>query len=379
MVRYPEGVNINVNKEGFADFDRIEETPNIAYRVIYGGRSRGKTFQGLTRLIECVANGECFCYIRREHTMIVEKKLQTLFQKHTELCTNYLGGTIEYSARKGFYLLTADGQSKHIGDAYAVEDAFDVKGLSAIYSVAYFDEFMDYQYFPDETERFLHLMSSLSRNGTSPLRVVYMSANTVAGGRDNPYFRLFGYDWRKAKQGSVALIYHRRGASISIQYDFIPKGERERMEDKFIGFDSSESVSMIMFGEWESPNVECNGIDGITWNSMRDRLPFVISNAGVCYEISITRGANPVVFCRQLNVTTYIGQWCRFHFNGGMDLKLATRQSIVPTYKKVIKELPPDILAKWQKMCDLISAGRIVFDKPISAGDLFGALRRITE
>lgn len=278
-----------------------------SYYVVYGERSNGKTFSArrevlFERISEALKRDKDFefVYLRRRHIQITRPKMMKLFEEDDEFSTELLGDFIKYSTNKGFYI-EHEGIEKTVGHALAVEDAFLTKGIpfSKVRAVL-FDEFLDYEYMPDEIEKFQHIISTISRDKQD--LIIIMLGNTVS--RFCPYFELLGINPSKIKQGQTAIVKHKSGVVVAVErcknrVSYL--GEKEK-KHKYLGFDDSETAKMILYGEWEYKEKEIKAIDNISWRNKRYIIPVYITALNEVYEMSLYGDGIPILFVRKINV-----------------------------------------------------------------------------
>ena len=297
---------------GYYSYNAID-THNTSYKIVVGQRSNGKTFGALEKIFKriryqldsfgCIKTK--FLYVRRTHNLIVKNKALKIFNDVNDKLHDKYGFIIEYNAYYDYYFIKNDNKEYIVGYKTCVEDAFEEKGVPLEdVDFMYFDEFMDYAYFDDEIGMFLHLMSTLTRDGTRKVDV-YMTANSTM--RQCPYFDLFKIDIKKLKKGTIAEVRHKNGVSVAIEYCAMTvKSEEEKKFKRhpYLGFDDSPEVNMILYGDFEVKQNNIENVDGISWTSKREIIPAYISCIGECYEMSLYTGnkTSPILFVRKPNI-----------------------------------------------------------------------------
>ena len=337
---------------------------NTTYHIVYGERNDGKTYGAkVDAIIEDIKMGYNFVYMRRLHSHIVKKNMVKLFGDVNHILVKEFGSEMYYDPQKGFYL-DVDGEIKVVGYVVNVQDGLLAKGIPIVnIRTILFDEFIDYSYLPDEIPKFLHLVSSICRPPNKDVRII-MLGNTISP--NCPYFKLFGIDKRKIKQGEIYFIKHNLGVTATIQHTptKVEDLKTKRKTDKYIGFDDNESVNMIMFGEWEYQHCETKKIDGVGWNSKRHLVPIYFTALEKVYEFSLyTDGKVPIGFVRDVN--TQLGKCSKFiKYNLSYDntVKLINVTGFVPIISKINKLVDESTLKKWEIFRDCFDCDRIVYN-----------------
>lgn len=340
-----------------------------SYYVAYGERSNGKTFSSRREVliddIEKALNSGTehqFIYLRRRHAHVTRPKMIKLFEEDDEYAIEKLGDFIKFSTDYGFYI-ERDGEKKTIGYTMSVENAFLLKGIpySKVKTVL-FDEFLDYEYMPDEVEKFQHIISTISRD-KQDLKII-MLGNTVS--RFCPYFELLGINPSEIKKGQMAVIKHQSGVVVAVErcknrVSYI--GQKEK-KHKYLGFDDSQTAKMILYGEWEYKEKEIKSIDNISWSDMRYIIPVYITALNEVYEMSIYGDGIPILFVRKINVQHgFISR--KIHYNLSYDdtvqLRYGKGKKPVPFFKKPSIFWGDEILDRFEVAKECLRVGRVIY------------------
>ncbi len=341
----------------------------LTYRIMYGERTNGKTYAVKEKLIDHVAEGKQFAYIRRRHKHIVRLKMQELFSDINEkYAEKRIGNDIKYSTDCGFYY-EKDDEKIVCGHAFSIEDSFDYKGVPYDkVDIILFDEFLDYDYMQDEIPKYIHLISTICRK--RPNIIIYLLANTVS--KYSPYLELFGIDPNKLRQGDVATVYHKNGVNAVIEHTpTMIDGEKisavtGEKTDPYIGFDNDNTVKMIMFGDWETKNLNCHEIDGIGWSDKRRELiPAYFTGTGKVFEISLIAKQDPIGFVRSVNTQTGIVRKA-IKYNFALDgMKLKTSECAVPLYTRLSPLVDKSVNGALNIFIECLRCGRVVFENAL--------------
>lgn len=281
----------------YQDFTRLDATGAVI-RVLVGGRDIGKTWGIRSKIIDVVASGRRFIYVRKNHGMIVVNKNRSLFVKQDKECKEKLGSVIDFSKSEMSFVKQETGEV--IGWATSLQDAYQIKGTEFPGTkIIFYDEFLDDAPIVNEFAAFQRLIGTLTKSYDDI--VIYMATNTVT--RDNAYFRNFGFDVAKMRPGDIAVVNHVLGATVAMEYcrsSVFIEPDTGIAKNRYVGFDHSDETRMIMFGEWTHPPIETREIDGITWASSRIVIPALVYLAGKFYELSIA-SSGQVAFVRTIN------------------------------------------------------------------------------
>lgn len=352
---------------------------NTTYHIVYGERNDGKTYGAkVDALIDDIRNGFNFVYMRRLHQHIVRKNMVKLFGDVQHIIEKEFGSQIYYDSQKGFYL-NIGGEEKVVGFVVNVQDGLLSKGIPIVnIRTILFDEFIDYSYMPEEIPKFLHLVSSICRPPNRDVRII-MLGNTIS--RNCPYFKLFGIDTRKIKQGEIYYIKHNLGVTATVQHtptkveDLISK----KKTDKYIGFDDNESVNMIMFGEWEYQHCQTKQIDGIGWNCMRHFIPIYFTALNNIYEFTINTDIKmPILFIRKINIQ--YGKCktkVKYNLSSDNSVVLINNNGIVPSISKINELVDEGTLKKWHLALLCLECDRVIFDTIETGSEFRGHFKEV--
>ena len=226
-----------------------------------------------------------------------------------------------------------------------------------------FDEFVDLDYFDNEIERFLNIISTVTRNRENI--EIFMCGNTISKGC--PYFEMFGIDINKIKRGMTYRITHDMGVSVALYYTKTKVsaiGETHK-NHKYLGFDNNESVRMILYGDWESKKVETKSIDGFGWNSDRILIPCYISAVKQTYELSLlnyNKCKIPILFVRKPNTQEgRVSSKIKYNISSDMSLSLVNKNGIVPTLSRVNTFIDEGTRKMIEIAFECINCGRVIF------------------
>lgn len=345
---------------------------DTSYYLIYGERGDGKTYGGKEIVIDDYKDrGKRFVYMRRTHQHIVRSKMVKVFDDIQHYAEKMLNSKIYFDSQMGFYIIK-DGEKEVVGYCTSVQDAMNVKSIPLV-NIGYilFDEFIDYNYFENETSMFLHAISTICRPPNHDVKIL-MLGNTIH--KDCPYFKLMGVDTSKIKQGQYYYLKHELGASITVyrtptKVDSLVGNVKK---DSYIGFDDNESVSMIMFGEWEYNNCITTQIDGVGWNCMKNLVPIYFTALGNVYEIAIHIDTQiPITFIRKVNTQNgKCSKLVKYNLTVDRSVNLINKRGIVPTITSVNDFIDENTLNKWSIFIKCLECGRIIYDK-IETGSEF--------
>lgn len=354
----------------------MEKYPESKYYIVYGERKNGKTYSAKEVLLDCVAEGRTFMYVRRTHKMIVRRKMDKLFSDMQDVCLNKLSSKVTYM--NGAFVINEDTKPIEIGYCTSLEDAYDDKGIP-FNTVKYvlFDEFIDYWYLNNEIELFLHTMANIVRDEELQDVKIIMLGNTIS--MDCPYFEFFGINVRKIKRGQPQLYVNPKGGILVVEHT----KTRILLEDgnvkksKYFGFGDTES-EMILSGEWETKSCETKSIDGIAWNSPRHRVSAYITAQGKCFEMSYTNGKYPVLFVRTPNIQMGLcSSAIRFNFSADNSIELHTKEDVIPKFNKLSAMNGAGINAEINLAAECVRVGRVVYDEALTGTVFPKALEQI--
>jgi hypothetical protein len=362
----------------YFDLSRMINTYDTSYYIIYGQREDGKSYSVKNYIIQQIKMGFNFAYIRRAHSHIVRKNMIKVFDDVQHIAEKELGSKIYYDSQMGFYL-KINGEPKIVGYCSSLTDVMQVKSIPVVnISTILFDEFIDYMYMDNEISMFLHCMSTICRPPNTNVKI-FMLGNTIS--KNCPYFKLFGIDPQKIKQGEIYYIKHNLGVTACVQHtptkvdDIITK----KKTHSYIGFDDNESVNMIMFGEWEYQHCKTQQIDGISWNCMKHFIPIYFTALNMVYEFAIhTDSKMPILFVRKVN--TQLGKVKkRVLYNLAYDdtVHLINDNGFVPTISKVNKLVDQNTLKKWELLQLCIDCDRVIYDTIATGSEFMSLFRKI--
>ncbi len=353
------------------ELKRMLSVYDTTYYMIYGQREDGKSYAVKSVIKDAIAEGYNFAYVRRRHDHIVKKNMLKLFKDMQKEFIDTFGSDIRYDPQKGFYLTGTDGDVI-VGYVTSIEEVFNVKSIPWT-NIKYilFDEFIDYEYMSNEIPMFLHCMSTICRPPNENVKI-FMLGNTIS--KNCPYFKLFGFDPAKARQGECYYIKHSLGVSAVIQHTptKVDDLKTKTKTNKYIGFDNNESVNMIMFGEWEYQHCQTKMIDGIGWNCNRHLIPIYLTALNTVYEMTINTDIKiPILFVRKVN--TQLGKvksTIKYNWSFDNTVLLSTKNGFVPTLTKINSLVDNATLSKYKLAMECIDAGRVIYDS-ISTGSEF--------
>ena len=315
--------------------------------------------------------GALFVYLRRKHFHITRPKMSILFEDIEDEARRILGDIVRYSTDTGFYIDGENGRET-IGYAVSVEDSFDMKGIpyNRVKTI-FFDEFLDYTYYEDETVKFLHIISTIVRRREDVK--IYMMANTVS--QFSPYFKLFGIKPNEMQQGKVAYIEHRDGVSCAVEWT---KTKIDNIEDikqkhnKYLGFDNNPTSNMILYGEWEYKETNISNVDGVTWNSQRKFVPVYFTAIEKVYEVTLKMSKNPIAFVRIINTQNgLVKESIKYNLCYDNSVTLNTHKGrIIPMYSKVSEFFDETTTQQLSILKECLRTSRVVFDN-VSTGTIF--------
>ena len=344
---------------------------NLETMLTIGQRSNGKSYSVKKDIVNMIADEDgMFIYMRRERKHITRAKLTTLFDDMKDICIEKLGSLIYYDAEKGFYIKTEECKMKIVGKAVCVQDSLQYKGV--IYTdvrIIMFDEFMDYEYFQDETTRYVQLLSTITRdavvrNYTCRLHLI---ANTIT--KYNPYLSLYKFDMSKMKKGTFATVHHQNGVTAVLEYcDTMVDVDGTIPKNRFVGFDNNETVMMIMHGDWETKSCEVKSIDGVGWECKnRKIIPAYITSNKKVYELSLTTDKYPIAFVRELNTQNgKVRKEIRYNICYDRGSTLVNKHGIVPSFKIVNDFIDDGTLELFKVFKRCYECGRIIYSNSLT-------------
>lgn len=357
------------DEQKWYSLERINRYP-VSYRIIIGERSNGKTYSVKEYVQRNFKMGMGkFVYLRRTAKQISRKEMKELFSDQNEIAFELFDDYIHYTTDLGFHYYNENGEAVTIGRAFCVEEGAVKKGIPwNEYTTIFFDEFLEYgNPIENEIAKFINVISTIVRKRDNVN--IFLIANTVT--KLSEYFKLFGIDIKKLKQGQIYFGKHSNGVTYAIEYcssSNIVDGKKQK--NKYVGFDNNPTSNMILYGEWEYDIVNTSSIDGIGWNSKRRLLPFYCTANGEVYEISLYESEDPITFVRKINTQCgEVRKEIKYNLSYDNSLQLVTKAGIVPTYSKFNSLIDKETLTYWDitKLC--IDAKRVVYDKIESGSD----------
>lgn len=355
----------------------------VPYRLIIGERSNGKTYSIKKYCYDHYrATGKKFVYLRKRKDSISRKEMKKLWADiNDDYILDDLHATIQYTPDAGFFYETENDRIT-IGYALSIEDYESKKGVP--YNdcdIIFFDEFIeDRGDLIDEWRSFINLISTIRRKRDNV--EVFLVSNTVT--QNSIYFKRFGINIKKLKQGQISYVKHKLGVECAIEYCKsmnIQAGGIKRA-DKYFGFDNSPESDMIMYGEWEYNIVNIKEVDGYGWNTRRRLIPLYVTAMDEVYELSEYVSNNPIIFVRKVNTQNgRVKPHIKYNLSYDDSLELTTCVNgvvnRVPKYGKVNNLLPKDITGFWEVMKLCIEAKRVVFDTMRTGSDFVQIIKNL--
>lgn len=254
---------MNLFKPKYYSLSEIDKT-GAKYRMVIGGRSNGKTFAALEKIVKNYAKtGKQGAIIRRWDDDLKAKNGKQMFAALIDngIISRETGGewtTVYYIGRLWFFAReTQDskGNTKIEKDSTPFCFGFSLSDVEHDKSVAYpgvttvvFDEFLTRLfYMPDEFVIFSNVLSTIIRERTDV--VIYMLGNTV--NKYCPYFAEMGLRRiRDMKPGSIDVYtYGNSGLTVAVEYSK-PLQKSKQSSDVYFAFDNPR-LKMITTGDWE--------------------------------------------------------------------------------------------------------------------------------
>lgn len=364
-----------------AYFDLIPMIQNydVTYYMIFGQREDGKSYSVKEQIIRTIKEGKKFVYLRRLHQHIVRKSMLKVFDDIQGKFEKNFGSKIYFDSQIGFYL-KIEGEIQIVGYVTSLQDTMLVKSIPYTdVALIMFDEFIDYSYMDNEISMFLHCISTICRPPNENVKI-FMLGNTISKVMC-PYFKLFGFDPAKVKQGEIYYVRHNLGVTAAIQKtatkvdDIITK----KKTNEYIGFDDNESVNMIMFGEWEYQHCITKYIDGIGWNCMRHFIPIYFTAYNCVYEFTINTDIQiPILFIRKVNIQLgKCGTKVKYNLSFDNSVTLVNKFGIVPTINKINRLIDKTTLSKWELALLCMECGRVIYDTIETGSEFQSMLQRI--
>lgn len=339
--------------------------------MIIGERSNGKTYS-VKELVyrKYIETGKKFMYVRKRQDSIPRTKMKKLFADVNEdIIFPEIGETIQYSTESGFYIEDENGDRQIVGYATSIENFESLKGIPFNdITTIFYDEFIERRGdIEGEFDKFLNLVSTIVRKRDDV--EIYMCANTIT--KFSIYFEEFGIDIKKLKRGNCYYLKHENGAEIAIEFcDSLNIVKGKKQKNRYYGFDNSSASKMILYGEWEYDVVNISNVDGIGWESMRYLVPCYVTALGECYEMSIYKSKNPILFVRKPNTQNgFVRKEIRYNFSIDNSIILTTVNGVVPMYGRCNELVSDDVRECMKVVAMCLEAKRVVFDSLATGSD----------
>lgn len=229
------------------------------YNVIFGERSKGKTYSVLKYALERYGrNREQLAIVRRWSDDFTGKRGATLFDglvtngEVNKATNGEWTGVYYYGSR--WYLCRYDGDGKRVIDETPFAYGFSISAMEHDKSTSYpsvttilFDEFITRTtYLNDEFVLFMNVCSTIIRQRKNV--VIFMLGNTV--NKYCPYFTEMGLSHvRDMKPGTID-IYHYGETELTVAVEYTETGKDGKESDLYFAFDNPK-LSMITGGAWE--------------------------------------------------------------------------------------------------------------------------------
>lgn len=246
-------------KQKYYSGDKIRKT-NADFMIIFGERSNGKTYDTLKYAIKRFydTNYEQFVYMRRLDSDITAKHAKQFLANHVDYIKQLWGENANLTYWSGDFYVYPDQENDpryrvKIGSVMSVSGWLKYKGNAyPEVTTIILDEFLSTSRYiyesPDtplqEFDDFLNNVSTIVRNRTNVK--IYLLGNTVS--RESAYFKGFGIDPLKIRQGMIVTYKTKTGAIVSVEHtEPTPGGKKS---DKYLSFNNSSSA-MLTKGEWQ--------------------------------------------------------------------------------------------------------------------------------
>ena len=243
--------------------NRRAEKENANFIIIYGGKSKGKSYQAKLKLMlqNYLNTGKRFVLLRRFEDELSKTKIELYFSdmnKNNEFLemTGNKYNSITKIADKIYFIRIENGKiisKEHIGYAIALntEQNFSSILSSKDINKIIFEEFQSRtRYITDECEKFDFLYSTIDREqGTTK---VYFMGNAIS--KACPYWAHFGIlDLIKKQKSNTIKSYEKNGKKILIEKTPVFNGKTTTVGD---------SAGAIARGDWYStkqPQIKMKG------------------------------------------------------------------------------------------------------------------------
>lgn len=344
--------------------DRIMSHDTV-YKIIIGEKGNGKTYSVKKYLLEDFKKfGRKFLVLRQTHNCITRKKAGKFFKDMKNLITDMFDGEIIYKTESGFTLINGNG-AEHIGYITSIQDYIIEKGIPFNeYDNIIFDEFINPRYLTDEISQFVEMISTICRERKGVK--IFMCGNTIS--KYCPYFELFGYNPAKLKQGYIHDVFHKNGVSASLEYCKTRVNSTTNTKyNSYTGFDNSDVVDMVLYGDWQTKRCETSQIDGFSWNSNRILVPCYFTALKEVFEMSIVKTRYPITFVRKINTQGgKVNSQIKYNLSADKSLFLTNSKGIVPYFGKISSFMDEITIEYLKTVQECIKTKRIVFDNELT-------------
>lgn len=232
------------------------------YRMIYGERSNGKTYQVMELFLwDAYHYHKQFAYIRRLDEQLKgvnAERLLSAFEENGSIAamTNGEWDGLLYRSRRWYWTRTEVINDKYvtttsdepIGFAFALSQTMNTKGASyrGVQNIA-FDEFIDRDgYLPDDFVLFMNVLSTVIRDRKNV--DIWMLGNTV--NKYCPYFAEMGLNHVKEQAPGKIEVYTYGNSKLSVAVEHTKPNAKGKGSDFYFAFDNPK-LNMITSGEWE--------------------------------------------------------------------------------------------------------------------------------
>lgn len=237
---------------------------NAKYKICFGERSNGKTFQILKHGLEkYIKTGGQLAVLRRWQEDFKGKRAAAYFDSlicdgngfnHISEMTNGKYDRVSYYAGRWFLSYYDNDEDKIIqapepfAFAFALSNMEHEKGNSYPNVMTIFlDEFMTHGiYLPDEFILFMNTISTLVR--TRDNVEIYMAANTVSL-YGCPYFKEMGLDVKTMKKGEIRIFKY-GDTKLEVAVEYCDSPNTFKPSDVYFAF-NNDKIKMITGGAWE--------------------------------------------------------------------------------------------------------------------------------
>lgn len=248
-------------KSEFYTLDRILEM-KCQYNLVIGERSNGKSYSGLSRILErWWEKGEQGAYIRRWKEDYRGKRGTQLYAGHEinpPFISNLTGGewdTVQYYSGKWFLAKHDEELDRIIRQEDPFCFGFALSDMEHDKSTSYpnvttivFDEFLTRSYYlPDEFVILMNVLSTIIRRRDNV--TIFMFANTV--NKYAPYFKEMGLKHVSNMEPGKIDVYSYGTSPLKVAVEYTVNQNKEgKKSDMYFAFDNP-ALSMITGGTWE--------------------------------------------------------------------------------------------------------------------------------